>query len=112
MDFGIVWEHKYEESDKYLEPASRSIQIPLIRFSIWASTPFPKKNGAAEAMLRKAIKLTGSDEARTNYQIRRAYVDMARILGQSGRMEESKIYAAKAHELQNKTMGQTQQKVM
>ena len=49
-------------------------------------------------MLRKAVELTGSDEARSNYQIRRAYVDLARILARSGRNEESDVFAAKARE--------------
>ena len=31
-------------------------------------------------MLRKAVTLTGTDESRSNYQIRRAYVDLGRIL--------------------------------
>ncbi len=105
-------EHKYEESDKYLSAASRinpGSPDPFLYLGINAFSE--EKMDRAEAMLRQAIKLTGTDEARTNYQIRRAYVDMARILGQSGRMDESKSYAAKAHELQNKTMEQTQQKV-
>jgi tetratricopeptide (TPR) repeat protein len=65
----------------------------------------------AEPMLRKAVELTGTDEARTNYQIRRAYVDLGRILANSGREQESDAYFAKARDLQNKVMGDTQQKV-
>ena len=62
-------------------------------------------------MLRKAVELTGSDEARSNYQIRRAYVDMGRILSNSGRKEESEGFLAKARALQNKTMEQSQQSI-
>jgi tetratricopeptide (TPR) repeat protein len=65
----------------------------------------------AEQCLRKAIVLTGNDESRSNYQIRRAYVDLGRILANSGRSEESEIYLTKARDLQNKTMQQGQQSV-
>ena len=62
-------------------------------------------------MLRKAIFLTGDDEERSNYQIRRAYVELGRILATSGRKEEGEVYLAKARNLQNKTMEQSQQQV-
>lgn len=65
----------------------------------------------AEDCFRKSIVLTGTDEARSNFQIRRAYVDLGRILATSGRTEESAQYLVKARELQNKTMEQGQQSV-
>ncbi|HKF49951.1 MAG TPA: tetratricopeptide repeat protein [Terracidiphilus sp.] len=105
-------ERKYDESDKYLEAAARiDPQSPDPYLYLGMNAYAEEKMDRAEAMMRKAIETTGSDEARTNYQIRRAYVDMARILGQSGRMEESKIYAAKARELENKIMVATQVEV-
>ena len=66
---------------------------------------------AAEADLRQAVKLTGKDEARSNYQIRRAYVDLGRILESSGRKEESEVFLKKARELQNETMKLSQQTI-
>jgi tetratricopeptide (TPR) repeat protein len=65
----------------------------------------------AEETLRKAVELTGKDEARSNYQIRRAYVDLGRILSTSGRKDEAQTFIAKARDLQNKTMEMTQQSV-
>jgi tetratricopeptide (TPR) repeat protein len=65
----------------------------------------------AEECLRKAVILTGSDESRSNYQIRRAYVDLGRILANSGRPEESEIFLTKARDLQKKTMQLTQQNI-
>ncbi len=62
-------------------------------------------------MLRKAVSLTGTDEARSNYQIRRAYVDLGRILSASGRKAEAETFLAKARELQNKTMEESQQRI-
>lgn len=42
----------------------------------------------AEADLRKAIDLTGKDESRNNYQVRRAYFALGRILVNQGQREE------------------------
>ena len=39
-------------------------------------------NAAAKAALLKAVELTGSDQARANYQIRRAYIVLGRTAGQ------------------------------
>ncbi len=66
---------------------------------------------AAEAMLRKAVETTGSDVSRNNYQIRRAYIDLGRILAQSGRQQEAQGYFAKARELQDDILAQSQQQI-
>ena len=105
-------ERHYDVSDKYLAAAARidptSPDPPLyLGMNAYAEG----KMDRAEAMMRKAIELTGTDEQRTNFQIRRAYVDLARIAAQSGRAQESDAWAAKARELQNKIMQQTQQEV-
>jgi tetratricopeptide (TPR) repeat protein len=42
----------------------------------------------AEKDFRKAIDLTGADEQRNNYQIRRAYFSLGRLLVASGRRDE------------------------
>jgi tetratricopeptide (TPR) repeat protein len=62
-------------------------------------------------MLRKAVELTGKDEASNSYQIRRAYVDLSQILFKSGHTEESAIFAAKARALQNKVLEENQQSI-
>jgi tetratricopeptide (TPR) repeat protein len=105
-------ERKYDESDKYLLAAAKinpSSPDPFLYLGMNAYAE--DKLDRAEAMMRKAIELTGSDEARTNYQIRRAYVDLARILARGGRKDESDAFAAKARLLQDKTMVQSQQNV-
>jgi tetratricopeptide (TPR) repeat protein len=105
-------ERKYEESDKYLTAAARiDPGSPDPALYLGMNAYAEGKTDRAEAMMRRAIQLTGSDEERTNYQIRRAYVDLTRITAQSGRTEESNAFAAKARELQNKIMVQTQQEV-
>jgi len=105
-------ERKYQESDRYLLAASKIDPASPDPFLYLGMNAYAEdKSDRAEQMMRKAIELTGADEARTNYQIRRAYVDLARILARSGRKEESDAFAAKARDLQNKTMVQTQQSV-
>jgi tetratricopeptide (TPR) repeat protein len=105
-------ERQYDVSDKYLKIAAEinpSWPEPWLYMGLNAYAQGDMKR--AEETLRKAIELTGQDESRSNYQIRRAYVDLGRILTNSGRKEEAEKYLAKARELQNKTMEQTQQGV-
>lgn len=112
LGFLTAGERKYDESNQYLEAAAKLSPTTPDPFLYLGMNAFAEeKMDRAEAMLRKAVELTGADEARTNYQIRRAYVDLSRILFQSGRLEESKAFAAKARELENKTMEDTQRKV-
>jgi len=112
LGFLTAGERKYEESNKYLLAAAKISPTAAEPFLYLGMNAFSEeKMDVAETMLRKAIELTGADESRANYQIRRAYVDLARILGQSGRMDESRVFAAKARELQNKTMAESQQQV-
>ena len=112
LGFIASGQRQYEESNKYLLAASKinlSAPEPFLYLGLNAFSE--EKMDRAEEMLRKAVELTGSDEARSNYQIRRAYVDLARILARSGRTAESDAFAAKARELQNKTMVESQQSV-
>ena len=105
-------QRQYAVADKYMKIAAEldptSVE-PWLYMGLNAYAQGDAK--AAEPLLRKAIELTGADEARSNYQIRRAYVDLGRILANSGREQESDVYFAKAHELQNKVMEESQQKV-
>jgi tetratricopeptide (TPR) repeat protein len=105
-------EREYDISDRYLSAAARiDPTSPDPALYLGMNAYAEGKMDRAEAMMRKAIELTGDDEERTNYQIRRAYVDLTRITAQSGRTEESNAFAARARELQNKIMAQTQQEV-
>jgi len=112
LGFLTSGERNYEESNKYLKAASEiepNAPEPFLYVGLnaYAQEDMPQ----AERMLRKAVTLTGTDEARSNYQIRRAYVDLGRILSSSGRTQESEVFLTKARELQNKTMVQSQQSV-
>lgn len=112
VGFLAASERQYDVSDKYLKIAAEinpNWPEPWLYIGLNAYAQGDMKR--AEEALRKAIELTGQDESRSNYQIRRAYVDLGRILTNSGRKDEAEKYLAKARELQNKTMEQTQQSV-
>lgn len=105
-------ERRYAVSDRYLRVAAeinpKAPEPPLYM----GLNAYAQDNAkVAEIMLRKAVLLTGTDEARSNYQIRRAYVDLGRILSSSGRKAEAETFLAKARELQNKTMEESQQRI-
>jgi tetratricopeptide (TPR) repeat protein len=65
----------------------------------------------SETYLRKCIELTGTDESRGNYQVRRAYVTLGRILTASGRAKEAAPYLEKAREFQKQSLAEAQQTV-
>jgi tetratricopeptide (TPR) repeat protein len=112
LGFLTSGERQYAESDKYLQAAADinpTAPEPFLYMGLNAYSQEDLKR--AEVMLRKAVELTGNDETRSNYQIRRAYVDLGRILSKDGRTEEADSFVAKARELQNKTMVQSQQSV-
>jgi tetratricopeptide (TPR) repeat protein len=112
LGFLISGERRYDEANMYLKTAAEidpSAPEPFLYLGLNAYSQEDMKR--AEEMLRKAIFLTGDDEERSNYQIRRAYVELGRILATSGRKEEGEVYLAKARNLQNKTMEQSQQQV-
>jgi tetratricopeptide (TPR) repeat protein len=112
LGFLTAGERRYEESNVYLKAASEikpTEPEPSLYLGLNAYSQGDMQR--AEEMLRKAVVLTGDDEARSNFQIRRAYVELGRILATSGRKDEAEIYLAKARNLQNKTMEQSQQRV-
>ena len=112
LGFITSGERRYDESNIYLKAASEidpTAPEPFLYMGLNAYSQGDMKS--AEDALRKAVILTGDDEERSNYQIRRAYVELGRILSTSGRKEEAEVYLTKARNLQNKTMEQSQQQV-
>jgi tetratricopeptide (TPR) repeat protein len=112
LGFLLSSERQYDQAKPYLVAASQidpTAPEPFLFLGLNAYAQNDMK--LAEQMLRQAVELTGSDESRSNYQIRRAYVDLGRILTNSGRQEEAEVFLAKARELQNKTMEQSQQSI-
>jgi tetratricopeptide (TPR) repeat protein len=66
---------------------------------------------SAESLLLKSVQLTGKDESRGSYQIRRAYVTLGRILTASGRAAEAAPYLDRAREFQKQSLAEAQQYV-
>jgi len=65
----------------------------------------------SEQYLRKCIEITGKDESRANYQVRRAYVTLGRIMTASGRADQAAPYLEKAREFQKQSLAEAQQEV-
>ena len=103
-------ERQYDVSNQYLKKAADinpDWPEPWLYMGLnaYAQNNFER----AEEMFRKTIELTGQDESRSNFQIRRAYIDLGRILVNSGRAKEAETYLAKARALQNKVFEASQQ---
>ena len=112
LGFIASGERRYDVSDKYLAVAvevNPDWPEPWLYMGLNAYAQGDMKR--AEQTFRKAVETTGNDEARSNYEIRRAYVDLGRILANSGRTEESEAFLVKARKLQNKVLEQGQQNV-
>ena len=62
------------------------------------------KDGA-KTYLRKAIETTGADEARNNYQIRRVYAVLGRLLVSEGNDSEGDTLLAKFRESEHRAIG-------
>jgi tetratricopeptide (TPR) repeat protein len=78
----------YATSDRYLKVAAAAKPDWPEPFLYLGLNAYGRgDNAAAEEYLRKAMELT-PDERRNNYQIRRAYFTLGRILIQGGRKEE------------------------
>jgi len=110
LGFVLSSERKYEESNKYLKVASTlNPEVPEPWLYLGLNSYAENELTESEEYFRKAIELTAADDSRSNYQIRRAYIDLGRILTNSGRKEEGEKYLDKARELQNKVLQSGQQ---
>lgn len=103
-------EKNYDESDRYLNAAALArpdwpepyLYLGLNAFGAAAY-------GRADPLLRKAIQLTGKDESRNNYQIRRAYFALGRILIINGQQEEGNKLVLRSREMGATIMASDQQ---
>jgi len=64
-------------------------------------------NAAAKTALLKAVELTGTDQARANYQIRRAYIILGRLLVNEGDKQAGDVYLKRARELSDKSLAES-----
>jgi len=105
-------DRRYDEANLHLKAATdidASWPEPwlFLGLNAYAQGDLPR----SEAYLRKCIELTGKDESRGNYQIRRAYVTLGRILTTGGRVDEAAPYLERAREFQKQSLAEAQQVV-
>lgn len=94
----------YDDSDRFLQVAARDKPDWPEPYLYMGLNAFARHDNAkAEELLRKAIALTGNDNARNNYQIRRAYYVLGRICNQTDRKEEAAKYTKVFADMQEKT---------
>jgi tetratricopeptide (TPR) repeat protein len=106
-------EKSYQESDKYLKVAADAKPAwpePYLYMGLNAYGAGSDRD--AEVFLRKAIQLTGQDEARNNYQIRRAYFTLGRILIRSGNKDEGTKLIQKSREMETKLVVDARQEIL
>ncbi|HEU5231634.1 MAG TPA: tetratricopeptide repeat protein [Terriglobales bacterium] len=105
-------EKQYEVSDRYLTIAAQG-------FSDWPEPPLYMglnaygrgDYGKAEALIRKAIQITGSNESRSDYDIRRGYIALGRIELATGRRGAAEADFAKSRQLLDTALKASQQNV-
>ncbi len=103
---------RYEESDHYLRiAAGAQPSSPEVWMVLGLNARDQGRNEEAEKLLRKAIELTGKDEARNRYQIRRAYFALGRLLMATSRREEGAALVHRSGELQALSLAASQQSV-
>jgi len=103
----------YDTSDRYLKVAAAAKPDWPEPFLYMGLNAYGRgDNKSAEEMLRKAIELTGSDEGRNNYQIRRAYFTLGRILIQSGKKDEGTPLVEKSKAMETKLVVDSRQQAL
>lgn len=98
-------EKKYTQSDAYLRVAAAAKpDWPEPYLYMGLNAYGAGADAKAEVLLRKAIKLTGVDEPRNNYQVRRAYFTLGRILIRFGKRDEGAALIKKSRDMETKLL--------
>lgn len=83
-------------SDRHLKAAAEADPSqPEVWLYLGMNANREKRTADAKTYLQKAIDLTGNDEARNNYQVRRAYFSLGRLLVAEGDRERGEALLAK-----------------
>jgi len=99
------FDQRCEQAEPYLPLASAVQQQwpePWLYLGLAAYSKGDVKSG--EELLRKAIELTGTNEARGDYQVRRAYYTLGRLLKEQGRNDEAADCMRHLREIQTKLL--------
>ncbi|GAC1649817.1 MAG: hypothetical protein NVS9B15_09190 [Acidobacteriaceae bacterium] len=95
-----------ESSNRHLRVAAEvNPTSPEVWLYLGLNAARVKDNADAKNYLRKAIELTGTDIARNNYQIRRVYAVLGRILVSEGDREEGNALLARYRETEQSALG-------
>jgi tetratricopeptide (TPR) repeat protein len=105
-------DRQYDEANEYLKTATQiDPSWPEPWLFLGLNTYAQSNLKDSETYLRKCIALTGKEESRGNYQVRRAYVTLGRILTADGRANEAAPYLERAREDQKQALAEVQQTV-
>jgi len=105
-------DRRYDEANAHLQAATEiDASWPEPWLFLGLNTYAQGDFSHAESYLRKCIQLSAKDESRGNYQVRRAYVTLGRILTTSGRTAEAAPMLELAREYQQKSLAEAQQSI-
>jgi tetratricopeptide (TPR) repeat protein len=99
------FDQHYEQAEPHLRLASAVQPLwpePWLYLGLAAYSKGDVKSG--EELLRKAIELTGANEARGDYQVRRAYYTLGRLLKEQGRNDEAADCMRHLREIQTRLL--------
>lgn len=99
------FDQAYERSEQHLRLASMvQPQWPEPRLYLGLAAYSKGDLNSGEEFLRKAIELTGVNEARGDYQVRRAYYTLGRLLKEEGRNDEAADCMRHLRQIQTKLL--------
>lgn len=97
--------NEFAASNKHLHTAAEvEPGVPEIWLYLGLNAFQQENYRDAKTYLKKAIALTGADDARNNYQIRRAYFTLGRIAINEGSRDEGEKLLARVKEMQQKSL--------
>jgi tetratricopeptide (TPR) repeat protein len=102
----------FDESNQHLKVAAEAQPDSPEIWLYLGMNAFQQQNYKdAKANLLRAVELTGKDEARNNYQIRRAYVALGRMEFIAGNQPEAEKYVQHARDMQNKALANSAESI-
>jgi tetratricopeptide (TPR) repeat protein len=102
----------FEQSNQHLKVAAESDPKSPEIFLYLGLNAFQQSDyKAAKEYLTEVVALTGNDESRNNYQIRRAYIALGRIEFMAGNKQEADKYIQRAKDMSNKSLENSAQSI-
>ena len=105
-------EKRYDESDQYLRIAGEGLpDWPEPPLYMGLNSYGREDYKTAEVLIQKAIQITGNNESRSDYDIRRGYIALGRISLAEGKREQAEADFAKSRQLLDTALKASQQNV-